>query len=208
MHKLIGSIVFLFIQLLPAFGQETGGSSTVTLGVGGAWALRSPHQLEGGPQFNGTYEYRVNKHFALEVGLDTTVTRATVFTSSTSTSTGLYFLNPGVNQLTTVTTTNYNFNTSIFDGARISAFPFGFRYILPEKNGRLEWSAGLGGAYFLGPNNYNEWAVTPSVGVRVAVDKGRHFWLGSTARFLNDFGAPAQGLWVTWTADLGFRFGH
>jgi hypothetical protein len=44
-------------------------------------------------------------------------------------------------------------------------------------------------------------------GARAAVDKHSHFWLGSTGRFVQNFGI-SEGEWFTWTADVGFRFGR
>jgi hypothetical protein len=143
--------------------------------------LVRPHDLPGGPQFDGTYEYRFRNHWAVELGVDTTVT--TFFYS--------YYNYAGVSP------TN----------GHISAIPFGFRYVYPMSRGRVELFVGAQGAYIWGPNNYSEWAAMPSVGARLAVDKQSHFWLGSTARYVNDFGYP-QGRWFTVTADLGFRFGH
>ena len=208
MHKLIRSFLLIMVPVLTACGQEASGTSAVTLGVGGTWAIESTHQLEGGPQFNGNYEYRLRKHWAVELGVNTTVTNIIVATTYSTISSGLVFTtNPPANPPSPVTITNYNYISQYLNGARVYALPFGVRYIFPRANGKVEWFAGLGGAYMLGPNNYSEWAITPNLGVRVAVDKQRHFWLGSTARYSKDFGLP-QGQWVTWTADFGFRFGR
>jgi hypothetical protein len=181
MNRFVIFLLFLFVPLIAAYGQEANGTSTVTFGVGGTWVLVRPHDLPGGPQFDGTYEYRFRNHWAVELGVDTTVT--TFFYS--------YYNYAGVSP------TN----------GHISAIPFGFRYVYPMSRGRVELFVGAQGAYIWGPNNYSEWAAMPSVGARLAVDKQSHFWLGSTARYVNDFGYP-QGRWFTVTADLGFRFGH
>ena len=167
--------------------------------MGAGWALPGPRGLPGGPQFNGTYEYKFRKRLALEVGVHTTITTTTLFTTATQVYT--------VNSPAPSTYYTYVSNYAFLGNARVTGLPFGLRYIYPTSNGKVEWSAGLAGAYMLGPNNYSEWAAEPSLGVRVAVDKRRHFWLGSTARFINDFGEP-QARWFTLTADLGFRFGH
>ncbi len=174
--------MLLFAPLVAAYGQEANGTSTVTFGVGATWVLVRPHDLPGGPQFDGTYEYRFRNHWAVDGGVATTVTT---------------FLYPSY----------FGFAEASETIGHISAIPFGVRYIRPWSRGRAEWFIGAQGAYIWGPNNYSEWAAMPSVGVRVAVDKQSHFWLGSTARYVNDFGYP-QGRWFTVTADLGFRFGH
>jgi len=178
----LGVLLFLLVPLIAARGQEANGTSTISFGVGGTWVLVRPHELPGGPQFDGSYEYRFRKHWAVELGVDTTVT--TYFYPSYS----------------------YYGGGSPTAG-HISAITFGFRYVYPLSRGRAELFAGLQGAYIWGPNNYSEWAAMLSVGGRLAVDKQKHCWLGSTARYVNDFGYP-QGRWFTATADLGFRFGH
>ncbi|HWF46128.1 MAG TPA: hypothetical protein VG168_03910 [Bryobacteraceae bacterium] len=71
MHRLIGSILFLSLVTFTADGQDSQGSSTVT--VGGGWAVDSDLRLSGGPHFSGTYEYRTLKYMALDAGVGTTV---------------------------------------------------------------------------------------------------------------------------------------
>ncbi len=66
MNRFISSLLFLFVPLIAAYGQEANGTSTVTFGVGGTWVLVRPHDLPGGPQFDGTYEYASSGEFVGE----------------------------------------------------------------------------------------------------------------------------------------------
>jgi hypothetical protein len=116
----MASFSLRFFPLLHAFAQDAVGTSTVTLGVGGGKIVGNPQGIDGGPAFNGTYEYRL------------------------------------------------------------------FKYL-------VELFAGGGGAYFWNSNpSTTAWAVQGTLGARVAVDKQRHFWLGSTGRFSHEFGFGMQ----------------
>lgn len=183
--------------------QESTGTSTVTFGVGGGWIASHPYGTGGGPAFNGTYEFRFSKYFAVEAGVDTTLT--TTYYSNVQ----QYFsILPGTT-LTTVTTTSQYFYRG---GARSTDAILGPRLLLPVAHGRGELFAGFGGAYDWNghsdaPVAAGAWAMQGSMGARIAVDKQRRFWLGSTGRVISEFGSGAQTR-LSWTADLGFRFGH
>jgi hypothetical protein len=205
MKRFICSFSFLFVLLGVGHAQETNGTSTVTLGVGGGWPIRG-NGVTGGPQFNGTYEYRLRKYLALEFGVDTTVVTVPA-TSVTVTPAGSCIpLDP------TAGCNLYAFSNSFYSaGGRAVSMPFGFRGIRPILNGRVELFIGGGGVYLWNPRSYysqeNGWGLQATMGARVAVDKQRHFWLGTTGRFMNvNRVYPSQ--WISWTADVGFRFGR
>jgi len=44
------------------------------------------------------------------------------------------------------------------------------------------------------------------LGARFAIDKQRHFWLGTSGQYLQEMGSQSQH-WTTWTADFAYRFG-
>jgi len=53
----------------------------------------------------------------------------------------------------------------------------------------------------------NAWLTQASLGARVSLDQGRHFWVGGTARYLADF-ADQKRQWGYWSADFTFQSGH
>jgi hypothetical protein len=201
MNRFIRSLFLLSVLQMAVHAQEQTGTSTVTLGVGGGWPLGNHTGITGGPHFDGGYEYRLRKYLALEFGIDTTVVNVSGLSPT-------YIIPGGSSAGTSLLTPTYTFFSA---GARSTAMPFGVRGILPLSGGRVELAAGAGGAYLWNPalisSPSHMWGAQANLGARVAIDKQEHFWLGTTGRLVQDYrGTPRQ--WLTWTADLGFRFGH
>jgi len=204
-NKFARSLLFLFVPLVTAYGQDANGTSTVTFGLGAGRPIQHTG-ISGGPQLNGNYEYRLSKHWALEFGVNTTlVTAPTTVVTATL---------PAGTTLGTYSTLNYAFNYSTKQTFAAS-MPFGLKGMWPLAQGRLELFAGGGGTHLWNPNPYGTvygsgaggFGLQGTLGARMAIDKQRRFWLGSTGRFTAVNRAyPSQ--WITWTADLGFRFGH
>ena len=95
------------------------------------------------------------------------------------------------------------------DTAHDTHLPFGATFVLPINRWRLDLFGGIGGAFATFRTPYamtNSWIVQTSMGTRVALDNGRHIWVGTTASHVIDF-ADKQRQWVTGTADLTLRFG-
>lgn len=197
MNKRIRSLLVLLVPLCTANAQDTTGISTVTFGLGAGRPV-NPTYTTGGPQLNGSYEYRFLKHWAVEFGVDTSLVKtgnyAVIVTYPAS---GTILTGPS----------SYSYSYSKIN-AFATSMPFGFRGILPLSQGRLELFGGGGGAYLWNPNsNDGGWGWQASLGARLAVDKHRRYWLGTTGRYVrSNWANPSQ--WITWTADLGFRFGH
>jgi len=98
---------------------------------------------------------------------------------------------------------------------RFTWLPFGVRFILPLRHDRFEISAGGGGAYERytvgnevpnGPGPYNRWAGYFKAKAAVALDPGRHFWLGATPQFMLVSGSDIRDRWFVLTGDVSFRF--
>ena len=201
MKHCISYLIFgLIVPIVAAFGQESAaGTSTVTIGVGGAWSQSTG--LGGGPTFNGTYEYRIRENWAAEFGVNTTVVSAPTFSTAyipVNCYPATFCITQGVTSVSNV-------------ASRVTTMPFGFRYVQPLNKGKLELSIGLGAAYIWYPQvfyagSFGTWAGQGSLGAHVAVDKNRHIWLGTTGRYFNDFRYYSRS-WVDWTADVSFRFG-
>ncbi len=201
MNQFIRSLLLLFVPLLTAYGQEdVRGTSTVTFGLGAGKPIGYSDGITGGTQLNGSYEYRIRKYLSFEFGVDSTIVTAPINTyTNTFATIGTAFTGP------------YTYTTTYSTGtARATTMPFGFRGVLPLLKGRVEASVGGGGEFLWNPRLYfyaqNGWGWQGNLSVRMALDQKRHFWLGSTGRFIDSRGAyPSQ--WVVWSADLGYRFG-
>ena len=102
-------------------------------------------------------------------------------------------------------------NASLSDPARDSHLPFGANFVLPMANDRAELFGGIGGVYafFQSPYaNPNSWLTQTTAGARLAVDPGRHVWLGVSARYLASFTDSINKQRAYGSADLTYRFGH
>jgi len=96
--------------------------------------------------------------------------------------------------------------------------PFGVRGILPLRDGRFELSLGGGGVYekfsvsspaasvFL--VDRSGWGGQFTAGAKMAIDHGRHFWIGATPRvfFANTEGGYRHDRWFVVSGDVSFRF--
>jgi hypothetical protein len=167
-----------------ASGQ--GGRSTVSIGVGGglpAGGFRT-EQFLNGPAFSASYEFRLFKYVAPEIGL--------------------------VDLLPNYT--EYSKYGSSISRYRVTLLSMGIRGVLPLAHGRVELFAGPG-ATRVWSSQYDlargfdapKWLLEISGGGRIAIDHGRHFWAGPTVHFSRDGGRPTEE-WVSLTADFAVRF--
>jgi hypothetical protein len=88
--------------------------------------------------------------------------------------------------------------------------PFGATAVVPVVRGRAEVYGGAAGVFvpFASPySRQNSWLTQASIGFRLRLDPGYHFWLGTTAHYLTDF-ADKKRQWAYGTADLTIRFGN
>ena len=200
MHRLCGPLLLCFLPLVGAFGQDSTGTSTVTLSAGGETPTRNLFGESSGPVFNGNYEFRILKYLAVEAGVDNMLPR-----TQQQQFFPIVSIPYGVNLLPSTNTYVLAFSN---DRTRSTFLPFGVRGILPVSHGRIELFSGVGGAYVWNQFSFNNaWLAQVSVGGRVALDQKRHFWVGTTGRFFTNFGHDRQE-WLSWTADLGLRFGR
>ncbi len=139
--------------------------------------------------FGGSYRYRLFRYLGLEAGVLTALDPTGVIRSE-------------------------NFSIDVKD--RLTWVQFGPRVILPLWDGRLELSAGAGGVY----ENYSPGANSPigtvasrtgwggnfSGGAAIALDPGRHFWLGMTPRYIVVSASEAHDRWFIAAGELSFRF--
>ena len=139
--------------------------------------------------FGGSYSYRLFRHLGLEAGVLTALDPTGVVGGA-------------------------NYTIDVKD--RFTWVQFGPRFILPLWDGRLELSAGAGGAY----ENYSPGSPSPignvpsrtgwggnfSGGAAIALDPGRHFWLGMTPRYIVVTAAEAHDRWFIAAGEFSFRF--
>lgn len=199
MHRLLIVAWLAGVVASSSYGQDVKGTSTVTFGVGGGWFTRNSFEGSGGPTFNATYEYRLFRHLALDAGVHTAFSNSYFETTGISAT-----ILPGTN-LTRFTTTYFAFPGTI----RSETVPFGVRGIWPIVHEKGEFFLIADGAYNWSGSQYgySAWAVQGGFGARFALDKQRHIWWGTTARYQHDFGYAGSDR-VTWTADLSYRFGR
>lgn len=137
----------------------------------------------------GSYGYRVRKHIEAEAGVFTALQPAPEIRGAS------YFLDPD---------------------DRFIWVPFGLRFILPMHRGRVELSAGGGGLYEkysvsnanpgLGAAPRNGWGGYFVGGATVALDRGKHFWLGVTPRVFLANPKYARDRWFQLMGEFSFRF--
>jgi hypothetical protein len=92
--------------------------------------------------------------------------------------------------------------------------PFGVRGILPLHSDRVELSLVAGGLYekfTIAPNppgvmSRGGWGESFGAGAAVALDHGRHFWLGASPRFYLANTGGQNDRWFVITGDFSFRF--
>jgi hypothetical protein len=179
-------LMYLTISGVTGFAQNAG-SSALTFGVGGAFPANGFRvaQFHNGPAFNADYELRAHKYFSVNVGADNYV---------------------------------LNFNNSGRMGRReslerVTVLPFGLRGILPLQDSRVELFGGGGAAYvWSSASDFHccggeSWLWQVNAGARVSLDPEKRFFVGTTAKYFQDWGRPTQQ-WSSWTADFGFRYGR
>lgn len=140
--------------------------------------------LRNGPAFSAGYEFRIFRYVAPEFGV-------------------VVLLPNNATQYQTLTT---------FSREHLTLLSFGGRGVLPLSHDRLEVFAGLGGAYmnssyyqWVGYYGTSRWLFQVQSGFRASLDRRRRFWLGPTVRYSRSNGS-AGPVWVSLTADFGFRF--
>ncbi len=197
----------LAVSALTLSAQEPSHTGTVTLSAGGQTYSYNEFDERGGPLFSGRYEYRLWKYFALETGVDTLLpaTHTVLFLPVISSGQTLVSIGPGCPACVIVPET---------ERTRVTILPFGAKGILPIVSGRVELFLGMGGAYAWHAD-YGQFRdallAQASLGSRLALDRKRHYWLGTSVRGystgFSNYGDRRQA-WLSWTADFGFRFGH
>ena len=200
MRSLLRLLPIGFFPFLAALAQNPVGTSTVTLGAGGEVPTRSVAGESTGPVFNGNYEFRILKYLSLEAGVSNMLPRIQ-----------RYEILPVYTGVPTVVCSGYLCPPYVFvtipDRTHVTFLPFGFRGIAPFWRGRIELFAGGGGAYAWhgGESFNNAWLMQATLGGRIALDGKRRFWAGTSGRFYSNTG-PYRQQWLSWTADIGFRF--
>lgn len=99
---------------------------------------------------------------------------------------------------------------------RYTWVPFGARFVLPLRHDRFEISAGGGGVYErytvgntqapTGPTPYSGWGGYFKANAAVALDPGRHLWLGTTPQWILVNAHSVRDRWFVLTGEIGFRF--
>lgn len=174
----------------PAALCQDSGRNTLTLGVGGGFPtggdLTFTSFLPTSPAFSASYEFRLFKYFAPEVGVVNLIPK--------------YVTNFDPHQ-----------GPPIPMRYRVTLVSAGGRAIAPLKPGRAELFVGAAAVHVSSSNSEllfyysSPWIWQVNGGGRIAIDKRSHFWIGPTVRFSRDGGRPTQE-WVSLTGDFGFRF--
>ncbi len=183
------SLLSLFALALCAEAQSEMRN---TLTLSGGWAHNVGRYCCGDSAASVamTYAYRLFSHVAAEVGVDTAL-------SLGSEARGAYY--------------DYKADDRFF------WVPFGLRGVLPAQHDRVEVSASGGAVYerysvgapaapiFVSRDG---WGGYVSAGAAIALDRGRHFWVGSSPRlyFANTNRGYTHDRWVILNVGLGFRF--
>ena len=185
--------IALLACFLPFLAQgQSFQRNEITFNGGYGWQAAVPN---GSPRLSavslgGTYGFRLRPWLALEGGVLTAINPTGLINSEYG-----YF--------------------NIHD--RFTWVPFGVRFILPLRHDRFELSVGAGGVYesYSGGNttpagygsSYNGWGGYFKPEAAVALDPGRHFWLGATPQLLLVNGSDGvRDRWFVLTGDVSFRF--
>ena len=164
-----------------------------TITFSGGWAHNAGTNCcgESAPSVDVSYAYRLFPHLDLEAGLETALSLGTEARGA-----------------------HYDFKAD----DRFFWVPFGLRGVLPMRRGRVELSVGAGGTYekysvgnpaqsvaFVSRDGWGGYA---SVGAAVALDRRRHFWLGTSPHFFfaNTDRGYAHDRWLVLNLGLGLRF--
>ena len=164
--------------------------SEITFSGGQSWEVfKSFTESDTAVSLGGTYGYRVLKNLAVDAGV---FAARDPFPPSCA-------------------------SFGCFNGDnRFIWVPFGARFILPLKQDRYELSAGGGGLWehytvnnpntAFGANSYSGWGGYFKVSAGMALDRGRHFWISGTPRWILANPANQRDRWFMITGDVSFRF--
>jgi hypothetical protein len=162
--------------------------NTITFSGGFAQNVGNSCCGDSAPSLALTYDYRLFPHVDLEAGVDTTLSLGTEARGA-----------------------NYDYKAD----DRFLWVPFGLKGVLPLRSGRVEVTAGAGGLYekyLVGDNSgffqsRDSWGGYASIGVAVALDGRRHFWVGASPQlFFANSGSGYKDRWFVLNVGLGFRF--
>lgn len=165
--------------------------NTVTFSGGFAHNVGNFCCGESAPFLAATYSYRLLPHLDLEAGVDSAISLGTEVRGAT-----------------------YDIRT----GDRLLWVPFGIKGVLPTWHKRAELFAGAGGLYekylvgnpadFVGISPRSGWGGYAAAGAALALDRGRHYWLGGSSRlfFANTSSGYSHDRWFAASLDFGFRF--
>ena len=164
--------------------------NTITFSGGWAHNVGTNCCGDSAPSVSVAYAYRLFPHVDAEAGLDTALSLGSEASGA-----------------------HYDFKAD----DRFFWVPFGLRGILPLHSDRVEVSAAAGAVYekysvgspadaiFVSRDGWGGYA---SVGAALALDRRRHFWLGSSPRlyFANTNRGYAHDRWFVLNLGLGLRF--
>jgi hypothetical protein len=182
-------LVIPFILLACSVQAQSFSRNRLTFSGGWADQIGPSYEGESATSIGLTYGYRPYNHVEFEVGVQTA-------------------LHPGPE----IRGASYDFKPD----DRYIWIPFGVRFIVPIAEDRFELSTGGGGLYQrysisnsgsgFGFDPYHAWGGYLVESASVALDHGRHFWLGATPRFFIANGAFHRDRWSTITAEFSVRF--
>jgi hypothetical protein len=191
MAKLSIKTIALLLGMTMCVAAQNATRSTVTFSGGLAHNAGNTCCGDSAPAVGLTYAYRIFPHVDLEAGVDSALSLGTEFRGA-------------------------HYDAKPDD--RFIWVPFGLMAVAPLRHGRVEVSVGAGGTYekylvgspneALGLRSRDGWGGYASFGAAVALDKHRHFWLGTSPRiyFVNADNGYAHDRWFLLEAGLGLRF--
>jgi hypothetical protein len=174
------TVVIAILLVLPVKAQSFQRNE-ITFSGGITWGIASFDPYDTAVSLGATYGYRMRPWFVPEAGVFAAINPVPGYCNANGC---------------------YTFNS------RFIWVPFGVRFSLPLRQDRFELSAGGGGVYQNGGNTigYDAFGGYVKASAAMALDHGRHFWLGATPRVVIANGTYARDRWVTLTGDLSFRF--
>jgi hypothetical protein len=189
--KLKMRAIFFLFGLVVCANAQSGMRNTVTFSGGFAHNVGNNCCGESAPSVAVTYAYRLFPHLDVEVGVDTALSLGSEARGA-----------------------NYDFKAA----DRFVWVPFGLKGILPLREGRVELSAGAGGAYekysvghpaeSVGFVSRDGWGGYVAMGAAVALDGRRHFWLVTSPHlfFANSNNGYAHDRWFVVNLGFALRF--
>lgn len=174
------SVILACLLVLP-LGAQSFQRNDVTFSGGITWGIASFDPYDTAVSLGAAYGYRLRPWFEPEAGVFAGIDPYPSYCNAS----GCHGLD-----------------------SRFIWVPFGFRFNLPLRQDRFELSAGVGGVYQNGGNTigYDAFGGYFKFTAAIALDRGRHLWLGATPRVVLVNGAYARDRWFTLTGDLGLRF--